>query len=443
MADAPAFDLLFRGATIVTCDPAMTVIPAGALAVRDGRIAFVGPETALGSATAAETVTLNDRILMPGLVNTHCHATDSLFRGLVEDLPLEPWLQTVWTAERAILNPATCFLGARLGLAELALCGVTAVMDMFWHPEETVRAARRIGLRIATGGIFFDYPGMDGFTSERRRRDADAFFAAHADDPMVTAGVMPHGTYTVGPAGLTAARDSALAHGGFFCTHAAETRVEQATIAERYGTTIVRHLDALGCLGPRTVLAHCVHLDSEEIGILARTGTHVAHNPMSNLKLASGFAPVPALMAAGVNVSLGTDGAISGNDIDPWLALRLAATLHKAATGDAAAVSTADALRMATINGAKALGIADRTGSLEIGKDADLVLVSTDRVHAAPLFDPVTHLVYAAGRADVTDVFVAGRPVVRDARLVTDDVRAIADEVRALQPKILASIGRG
>jgi 5-methylthioadenosine/S-adenosylhomocysteine deaminase len=251
---------------------------------------------------------------------------------------------------------------------------------------------------------------------------------------------MPHGAYTVGPANLLVAAEVARAHDGFFSTHAAETKAEVATILQHYGARVITHLDRLGILGPRTVLAHCVHLDDGEIAALAASGTHVVHNPMSNLKLASGIAPVEKLLAAGVNVTLGTDGAISGNDIDRWLAMRLAATLHKATTGDAAAVPTAEVLRMATVNGAKALSAGSRIGSLEAGKEADFLLVATDCVHAVPMFDPVTHLVYSAGKADVTDVFVAGRPIVEGGRLLTVDVDALVADVRALEPMIRASI---
>ncbi|HUG62544.1 MAG TPA: amidohydrolase [Methylomirabilota bacterium] len=434
--------LAVTGATIVTCDAAMSVVRDGTMVVADGRIVAVGPAGAVTVPAGARIVDGRDRILMPGLINMHCHAGDSLFRGLVEDLPLEPWLQTVWKAERAILTADTCRLGARLGLAELALQGVTTVMDMFWHIDETVAAASEIGVRVATGGIFFDPPGMDGRDADGRRASAEGFCRRHAGNPFVFTGVMPHATYTVGPASLLEAAEVARGHDGFFCTHAAETLAEQRTIEERYGARVIVHLDRLDLLGPRTVLAHCVHIDAEEIRLLAASGTHVVHNPMSNLKLASGFAPVPALMAAGVNVSLGTDGAISGNDIDLWLALRLAATLHKAATGDAAAVPTAEALRMATVNGAKALRAEHRLGSLEAGKDADFILVATDRIHAAPLFDPVTHLVYAAGKADVTDVFVAGRQLVDAGRLTTADVPALIGEVHGLRAATLASIGR-
>jgi 5-methylthioadenosine/S-adenosylhomocysteine deaminase len=436
----PSHSLIVRGGTLVTCDAAMTVIPDGALLVEDGRIAALGPQASVPVPPGAEVLDVRDRILMPGLINMHCHAGDSLFRGLVEDLPLEPWLQTVWKAERAILSAETCRLGAALGLAELALSGVTTVMDMFWHVDETVAAAREVGLRLATGGIFFDLPGMDGRLAAERRASADGFCRRHAGDPMVFTGVMPHGTYTVGPASLIEAAEVARVHDGFFCTHAAETAAEQRTVEDRYGARVIHHLDRLDLLGPHTVLAHCVHLEDGEIDRLAETGTHVVHNPMSNLKLASGFAPVPALIAAGVNVTLGTDGAISGNDIDMWLAMRLAATLHKATSGNAAAVTGPDVLRMATVNGAKALRADHRLGSLEIGKDADFILLATDRVHAAPLFDPVTHLVYAAGKGDVRDVFVGGRPVVAGGRLTGLDLDDLLARVHALAPRIRASI---
>jgi 5-methylthioadenosine/S-adenosylhomocysteine deaminase len=244
----------------------------------------------------------------------------------------------------------------------------------------------------------------------------------------------------VGPESLRAAGEIAARRGGLFCTHAAETEAEQATVAGRYGRSVIRHLDHLGLLDARTVLAHCVWLDDEEIAILARRGATVSHNPVSNLKLASGIARVPDLLAAGVRVTLGTDGAISGNDLDLWLALRLAATLHKGATRRADAVSPAQALRMVTRDAAAALGAADRLGSVEAGKLADLVLIDLARPHALPMFDPVTHLVYSCGKADVRHVFIGGRQVVRDGALTRIALADTLAEVAALAPRIAASV---
>jgi 5-methylthioadenosine/S-adenosylhomocysteine deaminase len=431
-------DLVIANATIVTGDRKRTVIRNGALEVRSGRIARLGPMEALRP--GPEAFDAKGMILMPGLVNTHCHAGDSLFRGLVENLPLEPWLQSVWKAEGAILNRETVRLGARLGLAELLLSGVTSVMDMFWHPRETVAAARELGMRVSTGGIFFDGPGVDRADPEARRADAEAFFEEHAGDPDVLPGVFPHGAYTVGPKGLREAHAIAARHGGPFCTHAAETRAEVADIEARYGRSVIRHLDALGLLDPRTVLAHCVWLDDEEIALLARSGAAVAHNPVSNLKLASGIARVADMLDAGVRVTLGTDGAISGNDLDMWLAMRLAATLHKGATGRADAVPTWAALEMATLAGAEALGAGDRLGSLEPAKAADMILLDIGRPHAVPMFDPVTHIVFSAAKSDVIHVFVGGEQVVRDGRLTRFDLGDTLAEAAALAPAIAASL---
>ena len=432
-------DLIVTNALVVTVDAADRVIADGAVAVDGGRIARVGTAAEVGRDTR-EVVDARGMLLMPGLVNTHCHAADSLFRGLIEDLPLEPWLKLVWKAEGAILTPETVRLGATLGLAELLLAGVTTTMDFFWFPEEGVAAARALGVRVATGGMFFDGPAVDGIAPGDRLAAAAAFFDAFGGADDVLPGCFPHGTYTVGPESLVAAKRLAEERGGLFSVHAAETRAERDTVTARHGRSVIRHLDALDVLDARTVLAHCVWLDDEEIAILARTGASVAHNPMSNLKLASGIAPVAAMLRAGVRVTLGTDGAISGNDLDPWMALRLAATLHRAATLDATAVTTGQALRMATIAGAAALGAADRIGSLETGKLADMVLVDLGRAHAVPLFDPRTHLVFSCAKGDVRDVFVAGRQVVRAGALTRVDLAGLVAEVAALTPRIAASL---
>lgn len=434
---------IIKNAHIVTCDPNHRVIEDGALIFKGREIVWVGPGNELDTdfRATAETIDARGKILMPGLINTHAHCGDTLFRGLVEDLPLEQWLQTVWKAEAAILSDADiCRLGVELGFAELLLGGVTSVMDMFWHPDQTFQAAEKSGIRLATGGIFFDFDGMDGDGPANRTRDARALFERYGDNDELFVGTMPHGTYTVGPENLRAAIDLASKRNGFFSTHAAETKVEQATIQERYQTSVIRHLNDLGGLSPNTVLAHCVHVDDEELDLMASSGTHVAHNPLSNLKLASGFAPVPEMQKRGINVTLGTDGAISGNDMDMWLAMRLAATIHKAAWEDPTAVSAGEALHMATLNGAKAFGVADHLGSLETGKRADFILVNHSGPHASPMFNPINHLVYSAHKGDVSDVFVSGRQLVKGRQLATLSIVDICAEVRELQPRIVASL---
>jgi 5-methylthioadenosine/S-adenosylhomocysteine deaminase len=435
-------DLVIKNAIVVTCDGSGSVLADGGVVVENGRIARVAASAELeaSASNARQVIDGRGHILMPGLVNTHCHAGDSLFRGLVENLPLEPWLQTVWKAEGAILNPQTSRLGSELGFAELLLSGVTTVMDMFWYPHETVAAARSVGLRVATGGIFFDPPGVTGHDLAGRIAEAERFFEDFGNDDDVFPSIMPHGAYTVAPDNLKTAKALAERHGALFSIHAAETRAEQADVTGRYSRSIIRHMDHLGLLDRRTVLAHCVHLDDEEIAILARTGANVAHNPMSNLKLASGVARIPDMLAAGVNVTLGTDGAISGNDLDMWMALRLAATLHKGVSGRPDVVSTGEALAMLTSSGARALNASDRIGSLEPGKFADIIMIDLKRPHAVPVFDPVTHLVYSTAKSDIRHVFVGGQQMVRDGALTRHSLSGTLEAVERLAPAIAASI---
>ncbi|NOX40922.1 MAG: amidohydrolase [Alphaproteobacteria bacterium] len=436
--------LIITNAQIVTCDKDHHVIASGALVVQAGRICWVGLSDKLPASWrdgAHQLMDADGDIVMPGLINMHAHCGDSLFRGLVEDLPLEAWLNTVWKAEGAILNdPANCHLGASLGFAELLLSGTTTVMDMFWHADQSFGAAREAGIRLASGGIYFDPPGMDGLGSERRDQMAARLFAEYGNDDACFVGTLPHGAYTVGPKALVAAYGLAAENDGFFSIHAAETRAEQETVRASYGKSVIRHLASLGILSKRMVLAHCVHVDDEEIDLIAKSGAHVVHNPLSNLKLGSGFSPVPKMLARGINVTLGTDGPISGNDMDMWLTMRLAATIHKGALEDAAVMPTKQVLHMATLYGARALRAEQHLGSLEVGKRADFIRVDMRGPHASPMFDPITHLVYSAARSDVRDVFVAGRQVVDEGVLLTLDVGDLCARSTALIPQITAAL---
>ena len=345
--------------------PPGTVIRDGAVAVSGGRIARIGPAAEIGR-EARE------------VVDAARHAPDARAR----QHPL-PWRPTACSAassricrssrgcsrsgrpRAAILTRETVRLGATLGFAELLLGGVTTVMDMFWHPRETRGRGARRRLPRRDRRHLLRRPGRStGGRPAERLAEAEAFFEEFAGAEDVLPGCFPHGAYTVGPDELAAAKRLAAERGGLFSTHAAETRAEQATVTARYGRSVIRHLDDLGLLDARTVLAHCVWLDDEEIAILARTGASVAHNPMSNLKLASGIARVPDMLAAGVRVTLGTDGAISGNDLDMWMALRLAATLHRGATprrdggDDGAGAADGDARRGGGARGGGPAGLA-------------------------------------------------------------------------------------
>ncbi|MEK9641524.1 MAG: amidohydrolase [Paracoccaceae bacterium] len=436
------YDLLVKDALIVTCNPEHSVIDGAVMAVRDGKIALIAPAQSdvSGTLEAKNYISAKGKMVLPGLINMHCHAGDSLFRGLVENLPLEAWLNRVWIAEKAILTPHTTYLGSVLGFAENLLSGVTSVMDMFWYPHEAVRAAQMLGMRVSTGGLFFDFPGIGERSHEKYIEEAKEFSSRYSGSTDVFPCVMPHGAYTVSPEHLKDAKSIANADGGLFCTHAAETRAEQADIQNRYGRTVIRHLDAYDLLGERTVLAHCVHVDDGEIDLMSKSGTTVVHNPMSNLKLASGIAPTAQMQKAGVHLTLGTDGAISGNDLDMWLAMRLASSLAKGVAMEPAALPAKDVLHMATLNGARALGQEKHLGSLEVGKQADFIFVDVNTAHAVPLFDPITHCVFGAGRSDVSDVFVAGEQVVKDRRLTRHDLSETLIEVQDLMPAIKSSL---
>ena len=435
-------DLLIKDALIVTCDGSHSIIENGVMSVSQGKITALeqSDTRAAENLNAKKIVSANGNIVMPGLINMHCHAADSLFRGLVENLPLEEWLGRVWIAEKAILTPETTYLGSVLGLAENLLSGSTTVMDMFWYPDETVKAAKDLGMRVSTGGIFFDLPGIGGRSQEDYISEADNFYQNHSSDDSVIPAILPHGSYTVSPQNLSEAKSIADQYGILFCTHAAETQAEQNDIKTRYDNSVIRHLDKYKLLGETSVLAHCVHLDDTEISLLAQSKTNVVLNPMSNLKLGSGIAPVKAMHRAGINLTIGTDGAISGNDLDMWLAMRLTCGLAKGLNMEADALTAEQVLHMATISGAKALGKSDSLGSLEIGKNADFILVDINNSHSIPLFDPITHLVFGAGRSDVTDVFVSGKHVVENKKISGLDIEKIHEEVRQLAPSIKASL---
>ena len=435
-------DILIKDALIVTCDPAHSIIGNGLMTVSDGRItALESSDTvSVDSFRAKKTISANGNIVMPGLINMHCHAADSLFRGLVENLPLEEWLGRVWIAEKAILTPETTYLGSILGLAENLLSGATTVMDMFWYPEETANAAKKLGMRISTGGIFFDLPGIGGRCHEDYISEAHQFSQNHEADENVIPAILPHGSYTVSPENLTDAKRIADEYGILFCTHAAETKAEQNDIKTRYNNSVIRHLNEHKLLGENVVLAHCVHLDEKEISLIAKSKTNVVLNPMSNLKLGSGIAPVKEMKRAGINLTIGTDGAISGNDLDMWLAMRLTCGLAKGLNMEADALTAEQVLHMATINGAKALGKSESIGSLEIGKCADIIMVDVNNSHSIPLFDPITHLVFGAGRSDITDVFVSGKHIVKNKKITGIDIEKIYDQVRELAPQIKASL---
>ena len=439
MSSPAPVDLLLLGGLVVTMDDAWTVIEDGGVAIRNSDIVETGEATDLAErygSSAKESLDTSGRLIMPGLINTHTHGADSLFRGLIDDLPLERWLERLWAVERQILNPTTVGAGARLAYTEMIRGGTTTALDMFWYPEASAKAAREVGFRVLTGPIWFDSTEIDGLTPDQRSQQAMEFMQEYRQDSLVTPCVLPHGTYTVAPQQLELARDLAEEYGVLLSTHVSETQAEVAQIEGQYGRRPPAHLDHLGLLGSRTVLAHCVHLEQDEVDLLADRRVVVAHCPLSNLKLGSGVAPLAAMRHAGVRVGLGTDGPVSGNDLDMWLTIRLAAVLHKGVHQDPSLITARETVAMATRDAAAALDKDLEIGSLEPGKRADLIVLNLDRPHLTPMFDVYSHLAYAAGRDDVETVVIHGRLVMRNRSLSTVNEKDILAQVRAIALQI-------
>ncbi|MCV2873893.1 amidohydrolase [Defluviimonas sp. WL0050] len=429
-------ETLIINARILTMDAAFTEIADGALAIAGGRIAALGPKAAAEGVTADRVIDAKGGLVLPGLINTHCHAAMTLFRGLADDRPLDGFLQTVWAAEAAHVTPETVQAGAALGLAEMALGGVTHVVDMYFHPAATVAAAEKLGLGLTVGPVFIGFDGIDHLPWPERLAFAEDFVTTHRDRPGIDLMLMPHSCYTLDAGKLAEVTAMSGRLGVPIHVHAAEAPSEMALAKEQHGTTPIRVLDQAGMLRPGTLLAHAVHLDDEEIALVAERGAVVSHNPLSNAKLASGTARIKAMRQAGVTLSLGTDGASSGNDLDMWKAMRQAAFMQILATGEPDVLPAREVVAMATLGGAAAIGQSDRTGVLAPGMQADLIVIDMSAPHLIPCFDPYSALVYAAGREDVAHVFARGRHVVDERSLtvpIPDEiatVQSVADAIR-------------
>ncbi|MGQ4436163.1 MULTISPECIES: amidohydrolase [unclassified Streptomyces] len=427
-------DLLVHGGDVLTVDDAGTVVRDGAVAVHEGEIVAVGPTAEVTTRfTATESIDAAGCLVLPGLINTHTHLAMTLLRGRADDVTLQGFLERVLKWEAELLAPKNVAAAVRLAVAESVRAGVTSALDMYWFHEAAEQAAREAGWRLHTGPTFMDVPEPpDGMPYEHRldwaRRDLAARGEAHHGTRPV---LFAHSTYTLAPDQLVEIADLAREFGALLHIHAAENATEVATVEVKYGKRPVELLDSLGLLGPDLLLAHAVDLTGPEIAALARTGTSVAHCPVSNLKLGCGIAPVPRLLSAGVTVGLGTDGAVSSNSLDVLGAVRQAALVHKAG-GDPTAVGAEQAVRMATIEGARALGLGDHLGSLEAGKRADLIVLDLGAPHLRPLHDPWSTLAYAAHSADVRDTVVDGRVLMRNRTLGTLDEDAALAELEAL-----------
>ena len=434
-----AADTLIQASWIAPVAPG-DVLRDHTIVVRHGRILELLPAAeARARHPGVESVELPGQLLIPGLVNAHTHAAMSLFRGLADDLPLMTWLhEHIWPAEGRWISEAFIADGTALAAAEMLRGGTTCFNDMYFFPDVTARVCSKAGLRAVVGLIVIDFATAwaehidDYFDKGLKVHDA------WRGDPLIHTAFAPHAPYSVSDAPLQRLRLLADELDIPVHIHLHETRDEIRQGLASHGQRPIARLDGLGLIGPRLVAVHMTQLEDDEIALIAERGARVVHCPESNLKLASGFCPVARLAEAGVELALGTDGAASNNDLDMIDEMRSAALLAKGVAASATALPAPEVLRMATLNGARALGLEAHIGSLEAGKSADIVAVDLNAINTQPVYDPVSQLVYSAGREQVSNVWVAGRRVLHDGRLTTLDESELRARAQAWRARIAA-----
>ena len=444
-AQAPQqVDLIVYNATVVTMDAAGRVLPRGAIAITGRDITAVDPAEAIAARyTAKETLDAGGQIVLPGLINTHTHAPMVLYRGLADDLALMEWLQKyIFPAEAKTVSPEFVRAGTRLAALEMIQSGTTTYADMYYFEEEIARVTKAAGLRGVLGQTIIQFPVADARTPVDELARTEVFLKEFANDELIVPALAPHAMYTLDRATLKSIRGMADRYKAPVIIHLAETADESKTSMTRHKMSPTRYLESIGFWGPRTLAAHAVWLTAADIQILAAHNVGVSHNPESNMKLSSGTAKVPALQRAGVRVGLGTDGAASNNDLDMFEAMRQAAFLHKLTTGDPRTLPAKTALAMATIDGARALGMEAQIGSIEQGKRADVILVSTSGARQTPMYDPLSYLVYVARGDDVTATIVNGKVLMRDRRMLTLNEAEVLKEANAFAQKVREAVGK-
>lgn len=414
-------DALIEAKWIIPVEPAEVVLSQHAIAIDNGIIQAILPQSeAKYRYSPQETLSLNDHALIPGLVNLHTHAAMTLMRGFADDLPLMEWLnQHIWPIEHQLVDAQFVLDGTQLACAEMIKGGTTCFNDMYFFPESSAEAVILSGMRATIGMIVIDFP-------TNYAADADDYLSKglelrdkYHQHPLLSFCFAPHAPYTVSDQTFTNLLTYAEQLNTPIHTHLHETRDEIRINLESHGVRPIERMLQLGLLGPNLIAVHMVHLTEHEIKLVHQYGCHVAHCPSSNMKLASGFAPIASLLGQGINVGLGTDGAASNNRLDMFEEMRQAALLAKAVSGKADALPAHQALRMATLNGANALGLGEITGSLAAGKAADITAVDFSDLNLAPCYDPVSHLIYTASREQVSHVWVNGRMLLQDKELTT------------------------
>jgi len=434
-------DTLIHARWIIPVEPEAITYPQHSLAIRGGRIVDLLPtaQAKLGY-RASDEIDLPYHALAPGFVNCHTHAAMTLLRGVADDLPLMDWLQQhIWPLERQWVGEEFVRDGVDLAIAEMLRSGTTCFNDMYFFPNVTAERAALHGIRASVGLIVVDFPTVWAQHSEAYLEKGMAVYAQLQGQPLLSAAFAPHAPYTVSDQPLAKASKLASAAGLPVHIHVHETAFEVEQAVKSTGKRPLQRLRELGLVNPSLMAVHMTQLDAEDIALMAAAGAHIVHCPESNLKLASGFCPVAHCLAAGINVALGTDGAASNNDLDMLGEMRTAALLAKAVARDASAVSAATALRMATLNGAKALGLDNEIGSLQIGKAADVIAIDLGGLESQPLYDPVSQIVYAANRQQVTDVWVAGRRLLQNRQLARFNLDDLSERIGIWQQRLSES----
>ena len=434
-----ALDLLLLPTWLVPVEPAGVVLKEHGLGIRDGRIAFIGPRSAALKLVAHEVRELPGMLLSPGLINAHGHAAMTLFRGLADDLPLMTWLeQHIWPAEAKWVDEAFVRDGTDLAIAEQIKGGITCFSDMYFFPKVASERVHNSGIRAQIAIPILDFPIPGASSADEAIRQGIELFGDLKHHPRLKIAFGPHAPYTVGDETLEKVRVIAEELDAAIHMHVHETAIEVQQALEKHGERPLARLARLGLLGPRFQAVHMTQISEDDLALLVESNSSVIHCPESNLKLASGFCPVERLWQAGVNVAVGTDGAASNNDLDLLGETRTAALLAKAVAGSASALDAHRALRMATLNGARALGLEQQIGSLEVGKFADLVAFDLSGLAQQPVYDPVSQLLYACSRHEVRHVWVDGKALVEDGRLTRLDENELNERARAWGERIAA-----
>src|SRR5258706_2144327 len=434
-------ELVIEAAWVIPVEPHGAVLENHAVAISDGNIVALLPRDEMNlRCSAGQTCQLDSHVLIPGLINFHSHAAMTLMRGLADDLKLMDWLSKhIWPTETRHASAQFVYDGTLLACAEMLRGGITCFNDMYFFPGMTAQAALDAGIRAALGIIVIEFPTAYASDAQDYLSKGLAMRDELKHESLLSFCMAPHAPYTVSDKSfeqiLTLSEQLQIP----INTHIHETRDEICESLAKFGVRPLARLEKLGILGPHFIAVHAVHLEPAEIALLARLGCSVAHCPSSNLKLASGIAPVDRMLSAGINIGIGTDGAASNNRLDIFCVMRLAALLAQAASNNAEVLPVHAALRMATLNAAQALGLEHSVGSIQPGKCADLCAVNLDSIELSPCYDPASHLVYAAGREDVSDVWVAGKHLVGSGRLLHMDESSMKNKAREWQSRIAGS----